>query len=137
MDDVLRILMGSVEYAEQKEDAAEKDYTLSLTLHIGGMLVSGDLISEHQYLREFMDGAVLRKMENLASEIAAAGDSEPAEAQEASNEREYIHMRDAKFYHPGKTPVPGAGDGVLWRGRVASVDSFILGTLAVTVGRPS
>ena len=136
MDDVLRILIGSVEFAEQKEDAAEKDYSLSITLHIGGMLVSGDLISQYQYLREFMGGSVLQKMESLASEIASAGDSASAEAQETNTDPEYIHMRNAKFFHPGQTPVPGSGVGVLWRGRVASVDSFILGSLNVTIGRP-
>jgi len=136
MDGVLRILIGSVEYAAQKEDADEKDYSLSLTLHIGGMLVSGDLIGEYQYLQEFMGGTVLRKMESLASENASAGDSAPAEGQETHTDPEYIHMRNAKFFHPGQTPVPGSGAGVLWRGRVASVDSFILGSLNVTIGRP-
>jgi len=42
----------------------------------------------------------------------------------------YIHLRDARYFAPGQSPVP-TNTGVLWRGKLTEVDGFSIGTMSV------
>ncbi|CAN7752546.1 hypothetical protein D9M68_412210 [compost metagenome] len=43
----------------------------------------------------------------------------------------YIHLRGAKFFGPGGEAIAiNNGAGMLWRGRIAEVSGFLLGTFS-------
>lgn len=106
---------------------------LGITLQMGGLLVSGQLISGHRWFEAFA--------EQIASGVADAEGREEVRAAYASYADvyrlegsdledsplpQYIHLRDARYFGSDGNAVPSAA-GVLWRGRIASVGSFHLG----------
>ena|SRR5258708_21449572 len=112
---------------------AEERFSLPITILVGGTLVSGALIGVKEYFDAFPSrvagmfpddpeaSASAREMFSMPEDLLAApaGDALP----------QYIHIRDAKFYTGPGNPVV-AGDGVLWRGRIAHVGGFNFGSLA-------
>jgi hypothetical protein len=72
---------------------------MGITLQVGGLLVSGKLVSGARYFE-----AAARPLPH------------------------YIHLTDTKFFSTAGDPVP-AGKGVWWRGRIAEVGGFTLGQL--------
>jgi hypothetical protein len=118
LDPLLILLMDlSEQLATQKPDAPR----VSITLNVGGLLVSGTLINKESYLKEIYKGAIWKALEKQTNE----------QEREPKNERLYIHLKNSRFYLPGQPPIPRDGDGVLWRGKLSSVDGFILGQLEV------
>ena len=96
-----------------------------MTLHISGLIISGNVISGKEYFKIFSDtmAASLNNDNNIkkyfdASEIYDDKNPMPAG---------YIHMKDAKVFATSGNPVPQ--NGVLWRGRIAQVDGFSMGIL--------
>ncbi len=94
---------------------------LGVTLAIGGMLVSGQLISA----AAFMDGIhVPAEVKDVIARGASDEDA-PLPA--------YIHLKDARFYQAGGSapPIPGnAVPTVYFRAKLSSVDGFTPGALA-------
>jgi len=109
-DFILELLIG----------IAEKDNAIPITLNVGGLIVSGFLISQAAYFKEFMYGAMYRQYQKGIEEVPALAESKEAE----SSLRQFIHLRNAKIFYPGQKPIPGEGDGFLWRGRIAAVDGY-------------
>ena len=124
LDVVLQALVDTVNHG---------DTEFPLTLSMGGMIVTGTLVSG----RKFFDG--------LAAEFAEASPSAktvwrksfrllgsayyPASKQELSKSPpHYFHLRDAHFLGPTPAPIP-TNRGVWWRGRIVRVDGFFFGTL--------
>jgi hypothetical protein len=125
---------------------AESGLEFSVTLSVGGMLISGTLTSHSEYLKlvsEHMQAITTPELRDLltnglanlvasaqtavrerrqAEEIADALGEEPGE----DVRPEYIHLKDAKVFLAADMGIPTQG-GVLWRGKLASVDGFILG----------
>ena len=128
-DFVLEILIAMVEWAETADDVDLDRRTIGITLTVGGLLVTGELISAKTYMDEFLHGTLRDKM-RFAIE---ANDSLKQQIENAPvGEDGFIHLRNAKFLLPtGQPPVPGVGNGVLWRGRLDSVDGFFVGLLGV------
>ena len=108
---------------------------VSITLTVGGSLVSGILIGDKQYSEEMTDAMreavppsiksayapifdVLQGAGAMHSQVPGEVDLEPA----------YIHLKEARFLAAGI--VTPADQPVLWRGRVAAVDGFFLGHLS-------
>ena len=109
--------------------AANNGLSFSITLNVGGILISGLLIGGKEYFQEF--GRVFQDAHpndpdrTYEKSIQALGDI--YDGSDAKEPPLYIHLKDAKFYSGGI----GSGtpkDGALWRGRISSVDGFILGS---------
>jgi hypothetical protein len=130
-DFVLGLLIGIVEGTEKSDTRDHGNRTIAITLNVGGLLVSGELISSKTYMNEFMGGALRDKIKSVLGDH----DELRREVEDApKGEDDSIHLRDARFLVPGQPPIPGVGDGVLWRGRVNSVEGFFLGRLGVAKG---
>lgn len=101
-----------------------------ITLTVGGNLVSGVLISLDEYLDEWaaqistqishQDSALTVKDKVLSWKVDETQEQPAAQL---------IHLKDAEvFTSNGKPIAPG---GVLWRGKISSVDGFNLGRLVI------
>jgi len=127
------------------------DYSVGLTLSVGGTLVTGKLISPQEYFQAigkqleaaFAKGGLSPEVSRQVGEFiqsrgeAATPSEELLKAAEkaaiaadvlpiSGNQRAYIHLKDAGIL----TPSTGARmslSGAYWRGRIAAVESFIIG----------
>jgi hypothetical protein len=127
-DFILEILISMVEWAETADDVDLDRRTIGITLTVGGLLVTGELISAKTYMDEFLRGTLRDKMRSAIEE----NDSLKQQIENAPEGEDFIHLRNTKFLLPtGQPPVPGVGNGVLWRGRRSSVDGFFVGLLGV------
>ncbi|WP_139271784.1 gas vesicle accessory protein GvpU [Pseudomonas sp. NFACC04-2] len=99
----------------------------SISLTIGGSLVTGILISVNTYFDQVIagfagaaEGGVNSGVDTMTQLLTArrppGGSSVPSQ---------YLHLKDAKVYNGGNVPIPG--DGTLWRGKISSVDGFFFG----------
>ncbi|MRG90324.1 hypothetical protein GF068_00060 [Polyangium spumosum] len=112
------------------------DASLGVTLQVGGLLVSGTLVSGHKYFSGV--GAELaaatpgsdETKERLRSTISRLGENftKPADGNEPKPLPQYIHLKEARFFHVGGKPIP-SNNGVWWRGRLSEVGGFCLGIL--------
>src|SRR5918993_1449756 len=68
---------------------------IGITLQVGGLLVSGMLVSGDKYKQR----------------------PESESTKESEGPPFYIHLKNAKFYSPGASPIPA--NGVWWRGRIS------------------
>lgn len=107
--------------------------SIGVTLQMGGMLVSGSIVSGAAYFDRFAESFAdsLSDMDATARQsvrtsLAELGDvfRLPQPAEPLPN---YIHLADALFFTADGTPI--AGQPTLWRGRSSAVDGFILGQL--------
>ncbi|MFY3136848.1 gas vesicle accessory protein GvpU [Achromobacter xylosoxidans] len=107
--------------------------SIGVTLQMGGMLVSGSIVSGAEYFDRFAEtfSGSLADMDTQARQsvrtsLAELGDvfRLPQPAEPLPN---YIHLVDALFFSADGTPI--AGQPTLWRGRSSAVDGFILGRL--------
>lgn len=110
--------------------------SFTITLNVGGLLVSGMLISGRTYFKEFgsqfedafpSDGEKERTIEKAIHNLTKIYDEPESGEGSSQPPPRYIHLRDAKFYHPslgGAMP----SQGILWRGRLNVVEGFFLGS---------
>lgn len=94
-----------------------------ITVHSGGVIITGMLISEAEYLKEFAEGKILEAMKRRVE----SDERLKAMAEQATDdptEREFLHIKDAKFIFPNGRPFP-QGTSLMWRGRVSSIDGYI------------
>ncbi|THD83277.1 MAG: hypothetical protein E7812_00345 [Phenylobacterium sp.] len=128
--------------------ANEHGIEVGVTLTVGGSIVSGTIISGVRYFEEFgqLFATGLNDPEVAAQTATAfAGWGQiyqTPEGVDAGTFRRpaptYIHLRDARFFGVGQTPIPATnGPGFLWRGKISAVDGFSLGSLSPTPGRTS
>jgi len=146
--------------SEQRKGALEKDPMLNLivnlaetvgvefpiTLFVNGSTITGVVINYKTYLREII-GAMREgregsnelgrvfidtftgAMEKRAEEIPDLLSEEDEE--EKHPPRRFIHLRNARVI-AGSNFFPTQGRGLIWRGRISSVDGFSFGTLSGT-----
>ncbi len=129
--DVDGLLEGLVQLADAK------NATIGLTLHVGGILVTGTLAGIREFSRHF--GAALtptgsgesrtdsgeqfaRLVDKALDTLNSAGDMDW--------HPRFIHLRDATLFVPGgatisKVTLPW------WRGRLSEVSAFALGELSL------
>lgn len=118
----LSILIGTVESEEGR------DVEIPLILNTGGLLISGELIGESTFYKEFMGGAFRERIR----EVLSSNEALKAEIEKApdNGESDFIHLRNAKFLAPGQARLlEGVSKGTLWRGRLDRVDGWVLGAL--------
>jgi hypothetical protein len=115
---------------------------MPITLSVGGLLISGDMIGGKTYFdefaRQFKDG-----FRNISSETASTieeafkrlGDvydpiQKESQGIAAISKPHLIHLKDAQIYQSG-AGLPPSEKGVLWRGRLEAVDGFTLGRVSI------
>ena len=106
---------------------------LPITLNVGGMLITGDLISSDAYLKDFPHGdlAETLRIEQENNELL----KQKTDHETKEKEYDFIHLKNAKLFIPGHLPIPGKQEGTLWRGRLRSVNGFIMGSLDAKIER--
>lgn len=126
-DFILEMLVSMAETFQPK--GADKG-GMQITLAVGGMLVSGQIISSKKYFQMFGDGFIVDAIEKAKKE----GRWEPAQPDEMEHASEqYIHLAEARFWLTPQQWVPNSSHGVLWRCRIDRVDGFNLGELRAGV----
>lgn len=105
--------------------------SFELTLQVSGLLISGTLISGAMYFNE-LKGVLSAGQEDpgwIADWLDARAKDvliDPENVKQVTPN--YIHLRDARFFSPNGGPLPN-NHGVLWRGRLRSIDGFWFGVL--------
>lgn len=106
--------------------------SFAITLTVGGLVVSGNLISRRRYLeafRKFVDG--WKKGLKDAESAMTLEKSFPSllEEEPGDGSPRYIHLGNASLSFPGQGTIP-IRPGFPWRCKLTSVDGFHLGLLA-------
>lgn len=121
-DWLLTVLVRTAERAER---------TFAVTLNVGGLIITGEVVSEAKYFEALNEAMRLA----LAFAPESPGPLDPViEELRASKtddqEVQHIHLIDAQIFAPGTGLIPTNG-GVPWRGRLSAVDGFIVGRLKI------
>lgn len=120
----------------------DESASIPITLSVGGLLISGDMIGGKAYFnefaRQFKDG-----FRDISSETASTiekafkrlGDVYDPIQKESQGSApiptpHLVHLIDAHIYLSGASPAPSE-KGVVWRGRLEAVDGFSLGRLSL------
>jgi hypothetical protein len=119
----------------------DESANIPITLCVGGLLISGDMIGGKNYFdefaRQFKDGfrdissETASTIEETFNRLGDVYDPIRKESQGSAVLQPYlIHLKDAQIYQSGASPAPSE-KGVLWRGRLDAVDGFSLGKLSL------
>jgi hypothetical protein len=123
--------------AELVRRANDGGVRVGVTLCVGGAIVSGALIGGRDYFEGIAEQAAAASRDPAMAERARsffrspaamyrAGWGEGGELNPEGDPIAYIHLADARFFTVTGQQLPGS-HGVLWRGRLAAVDGFVLG----------
>lgn len=133
-------IVGSMDWFLQStiETIINRGVDIGVTLTVGGAIVSGILISGRKYFEELGDtlASASQSDGDMQSVLGEAWKQYTAIYDEPENAPDdwqappagFIHLRDARFYAPGQHPIPS--NGVLWRGKLSSVDGFSIGNFS-------
>lgn len=120
----------------------DESASIPITLSVGGLLISGDMIGGRTYFDEFarhfkngfrdVSDETASTIEEAFKRLGDVYDPIQKESQEsAAIPKPYlIHLKDAQICRSGAGPAPSE-KGVLWRGRLEAVDGFSLGKLSL------
>ncbi|WP_213880903.1 gas vesicle accessory protein GvpU [Pseudomonas sp. dw_358] len=147
--DSAQAVLGDTGFLKQEWEGRQTDWLLQwfvqfvnktpvevgITLSIGGGLVSGILISHHQYFEE-LAADFSKPFEAFAGpeaehvkELVLGFIAPPTPPGEKEPAMQFLHLRDARLYSAGggeAIPTKGA----LWRGKISAVDGFSMGGLS-------
>lgn len=123
---------------------ADAGIEIGVTLTVSGFLVSGIIVGGKRYFEEHLVSNLVNNMPEDTRETMRAYFKRFGKVydplQEDSNEEEsvttFIHLREARFFHPAGNPTPN-NRTVWWRGRLSEIGGFCIGTIskdAVTSG---
>lgn len=117
--------------AEFVNMANRLDLGIDITLQVGGIMVSGMLIGGKTYFTE-----LAKSLENANGEpvvnktlsdfILGHANIYEMNPDDPVDTPGYIHLSNARFFTPGGAPK--SSEGVLWRGRIAEISGFFLGS---------
>ena len=108
-------------------------FRVPMTLTVGGNLISGEMISEEAYFEQLaanFSGALPEENKDTGKKLIQM--LQPVHDAD-SEERpvcQFIHMQETRVFADAGKPI--ISSGVLWRGKISSVDGFSLGSLSVT-----
>ena len=143
-------------YLAEYVTLANKGLRFPVTLYCHGFLLSGILIGGREYFEmaakevhgSFPDSELKDVMSNWVSgwadmyplpsqsheKQALEDEQAPGSAQgdddEPASTPGFLHLMHAQVFTPGQAPIPATEDGMLWRGRLSSIDGFTWGLLA-------
>ena len=106
---------------------------IGITLTVGGLLVSGYMVSGHKYFEGFAEdfgSGFPKDIKNPGDGYKELGKiyTDPEHPLD-SRSTSFIHLKNARFYHNSGGAVP-QNRGVWWRGRLTAVDGFMLGNFS-------
>ena len=112
------------------------DAELPITLFIGGLVVSGFIVSGQKYF-EGVGTQLMQAFEEpddtskeFVKALTLPGDSYKKIKEDPEAPLPvYVHLREARIFTSGQEPMPQ--EGAWWRGRLISVDGFHFGLLGV------
>lgn len=124
------------DFVEMANDNPAKEI-MDITLLTHGVLVTGLLVSGREYFRGI--GEALAKAtgnpdsktaQDIKEHYIQLGNKTYDNIDKAENPYpvNFIHLKNARFFHPNGTALPGS-EGVWWRGRLFEVSGFFLGSL--------
>lgn len=112
---------------------------MGVTFTVGGSIVSGMLISGRKYFELLGDGLAASSKsgddiqailgETWRQNTAIYDKPEDAGDDWRAPPLGYVHLREARYYVPGQDPIP-TNAGLLWRGKLSSIDGFSLGNFS-------
>lgn len=111
MDDQLLVLL--VKLVEALDTASQPAPAISITLNVGGEVISGTLVSRYRYMQQFKEG----RFHDLIAKAIGLGKMEGPKLAEDS--LDYLHLALSK----------ATVEGEVWRIRLSSIDGFTLGPL--------
>lgn len=114
------------------------DMLYSITLNVGGLLVTGELVGGHKYFEGISDALRKAGMDSESSDMIKNLGEKYIKEREKQQESDsdtmsppiYIHLRNARIFSPDGGHIP-TGQGVWWRGRLKAVDGFNLGLISI------
>lgn len=138
-DDLLAVLtrrpvasdpvLGLRIFAVNTEESGVGEY---VTVLVGGLLISGQLVSPGNWFRDFGQAVTGGNTDELGhfEEIAAVWDDErPGEF--LDDYPNYIHLRAARIWGAAQGAIPTSEDaGIPWRGRLSRVDAWFPGVVS-------
>ena len=104
------------------------DLQPSITLFVGGLMVSGQLMSDKRYFEELgrrWDAALGGRIGESPPEEFAEPFKDGAASPETPS---YIHLQGARMSIPGVRS-SRSSEPIYWRGRLSAVDGFFIGEL--------
>jgi hypothetical protein len=113
-------------------------FQAGVTLHVGGTIVSGTMISGAAFFALFRENISVALSASRADvktpidEMLSTYGSIYDKPEVTAHPRHYIHLRDAYFFDPAGNALPRGG--ALWRGKLSAVDGFSLGSLSTNSG---
>lgn len=117
-------------------NAGDTEEGLSITLTVGGAIVSGKLGSHTAYIRACMwhiDQGAKRDSTEIRAAFRADADADEAPV---SAWPSYVHVQDVRFFDATGASVPRGTHwpSVWWRGRIEAIDGWTLGELRIDAG---
>jgi hypothetical protein len=113
-------------------------FQAGITLHVGGTIVSGTMISGAAYFALFrsslsvaLSGSppeIMTPIDDMLSTYGSIYDKPEV----ITHPGHYIHLRDAYVFDPAGNALPRGG--ALWRGKLSAIDGFSLGSLSTRGG---
>jgi hypothetical protein len=109
------------------------NFQVPMTFTVGGNLVTGMLISETEYFEQlassFASGLPEENRESAKKMIKALQPlSSPGEDDGLASQ--FVHLLNANVFTSASKPI--VNGGVLWRGKISSIEGFHLGSLSVS-----
>jgi hypothetical protein len=108
----------------EADRTSENNGEFSIILQCGGMLMSGKIISERDFI---LANPVTDLVDRLPPQLMHQGAESPVPLIESFERKtEYIHLRDVKFLLSESNCWPKAS--TYWRTRIDRVDGFTIGS---------
>lgn len=112
---------------------AEIQLRASITLTVGGLLVSGTLIGLSEYVERLGEQVLSSAAPDTHEGWRQLFDSWSETAREASEDTgtdpSFVHLADVQHFSPGQRPIPSGAPFPVWRGRLTEIDGWSMGAL--------
>lgn len=116
--------------------ADEHGLSFGITLSVGGLLVSGILISRQDFMKLYSERWVSTTDDPETQEAWREAFRPLWEDREEDDfpeprfrQHSHVHLKDTYIFHPAGQPIP-SNEPTEWRVRLAAVDGWTLGSLS-------
>ncbi|HEX8910989.1 MAG TPA: hypothetical protein VF796_01420 [Humisphaera sp.] len=120
-DPVLNAVIDAVEH--------NADFHLAITVYVGGVLVSGEMVSDREYLAavgQTFAAAGHGRSEAYATQLGRVLAEAGRRATTQSGPHRFINLKNVRVLSPGSAVIPSSGH---WRGSAAAIDGYAWGLL--------